>query len=31
MPQTHTISAYYLAKSLPLSLVGKSEGFSLLS
>lgn len=31
MTQSHSISAYYLAKSLPLPLVGKSEGFSLLS
>lgn len=31
MPQTHTISAHYLAKALPLPLVGGSEGYSLLS
>jgi uncharacterized Rmd1/YagE family protein len=31
MNQSHTISAHYLAKSLPLPPVGKLEGFSLLS
>ncbi|WKZ28709.1 MAG: RMD1 family protein [Patescibacteria group bacterium] len=31
MTQSHSINAYYLAKSLPMPIVGKSEGFSLLS
>ncbi len=31
MSQQHAISAYYLAKSLPLPQVGRSEGFTILS
>lgn len=31
MTQKHSITAYYLAKSLPLPEVGNSEGFTLLS
>ncbi len=31
MIHTHAISAYYVAKALPLPLVGELEGFSLLS